>query len=219
MSTSSSQHTSEPTSTRPTREASMFDHTNHELYALTTYHEERHLACLVSWVLPLTLKGSSRWLSVALSPLGHTGSTIIKKHQAGHDQHVALNMLTSAYLSQIVTWGCKSSAQVDKLRDSQRNNLCYEHPEHKMMILSASVGWIAARVDKITAAHERYHMICQPVDHMTYHPARIPLRSQDLKVMLSEKDLKKLASKRIELHKLSQPVPDLILQDTGGYHF
>ena len=174
---------------------SLFDHTNHEVYLVTSKWQERDWGCVVTWVLPLSLCGDNRWFVVALSPLGATFKAV------SESQCLALQMLSTENLPYIALWGCESSKDVDKFSHVP----CEESPQGPLLV-SGTVGWTVGEVQRCYPSKERHLVVCRSLDSSlsSAHPAPTPLRTADLKENLPPEDLQRLKLRRYELHELSK---------------
>lgn len=193
------------------REASLFDHTDHEVYLVTSHWQQRHHGCLVTWVLPLSLCGGKRWFVIALSPLGSTLKAV------RHSKRLTLQMLTTAHLPYVVRWGCTSSEESDKFSDfiATKNPAAKHSAPQDPLLIPETVGWIQGKVLRTYPTKERYLVVCCPLAHHTTNlTAPAVLRTSHLKQHLRPQEIERLQLKRRSMHELSSALN--LLQESDG---
>ena len=175
---------------------SLFDHTNHEVYVVSTVAANKHWGFVATWVLPLTLMGLHRQFLIAISPHNTTW------HAIQSSQVLALQMLSTEQLNLVIPFGTTSSRHQDKFHNQELD------PRATLPVLAGCVGFVEAKVIAIheDSHHDRKLVIAETtrsyLNTTTDNQPPRPLTTGYIKTHLCSADLKLLDHRRKELFRL-----------------
>lgn len=165
---------------------SFFDHTNHEIYLVSSIWKNKRYGFIATWVLPLSLAGVHRRFLIAISTTGASWPAILQSKTIG------LQMLAQGQERCVVPFGCYSSADRDKFEG-------YELEEASLPFLRGSMGCIEASLIAHYPSHDRVLAICQSESYLYPAPHRLPLTKNYLTQVLSDKELEQLRARKRDL--------------------
>ena len=182
---------------------SLFDHTNHEVYVVSTVAANKRWGFVATWVLPLTLIGSHRRFLIAISPHNSTWQAIQSS------QILALQMLSTEHLNLVMPFGTTSSSHQDKFHNQTLDQRA------TLPVLAGCVGFVEAKVMAIYEAPQLYRKLVVAETTRSYlnpttnnqptHPPR-PLTTSYIRTHLGSADLRRLNHRRKELSRLETHV-------------
>ena len=146
---------------------SIFSLTNHELFVVTSMHEERDNGQIATWIVPATLVPTRQRIVAVLSRKNYTHELVSASGR------FAINLLAVGQEALVPLFGLQSGRDIDKFAGLQPYRTSRGLP-----VLPGTCGWAECVVRESIDAGDRLIYLAD-IEEQLLHYGRDPLRKYD----------------------------------------